>query len=350
MTVAMGLAQENSIGFLRLLLALLVLFGHSFSFGGHFNDPLVSLTNDQIAVGRFPVDVFFALSGYLISQSLSRCSSPTQYLWHRFIRIYPAYWFCIAFTGTIVSFYFTGVVDVGYIFNNLLLINGTDQSIDGLFVGNPSGTLVNGSLWTLPWELRAYFLLLLISYAGGLRGTRFPVVCFMVCWMYFCYQLWNHSVPGDRTVITSWYRLMTFFFAGAVVYSYRHTIRLSGLLAWAALGILVCGTWLSAKIWQGSGGLFYVLAPVCLTYLCFWLGSLKNFAKINSKFDVSYGVYIYGSVVLQSIAALKIDLDYVSYLILSVSVTLMLAIVSWYGMERPALRLKDLFERNGRPH
>lgn len=61
--------SKNNFGPLRLMAALLVIIGHSFSYGGYGTDPLIGLTNNQVAIGRFPVDIFYVISGYLICQS-----------------------------------------------------------------------------------------------------------------------------------------------------------------------------------------------------------------------------------------------------------------------------------------
>lgn len=337
-----GLSGENSIGFLRLILAYLVLVGHSFSYGGFGEDPLLSLSRDQVAIGRFPVDVFFAFSGYLISQSWDKSSSAQEFLWHRFLRIYPAFLVCIAFTGIFVAKYFTGSVDISYLLNNFPLIFGTDQSIDGLFAGNPGGSLVNGSLWTLPWELRAYCLLLIFGIFGGLRSHKISIFSFVACWAIFVAQIIIHNEVGDKTVITSWYRLMTFFFAGMVIFSSRGKIRFRARTAWVSLFILIFSSWMSPTVWLNSGGLFYVLAPVLLTYFSFWLATTGVFKQINQRYDYSYGVYIYGSVVLQCLASLHLNDNYWTYLGLASLVTAVLSSLSWYVVEKPALNLKHL--------
>src|SRR5687767_4888373 len=57
----------DSFAFLRLVLALLVVFGHCFPLGG-FNDALVaSLTGGQVSPDNLAVKSFFVLSGFLLA-------------------------------------------------------------------------------------------------------------------------------------------------------------------------------------------------------------------------------------------------------------------------------------------
>jgi len=88
--------KTNNFDFIRLLAASMVVFSHSFYLLEtperplSKSEPLVYLTNGQMTFGNLGVWIFFAISGYLITQSLLRSSSYRTYFTKRSLRIFPA--------------------------------------------------------------------------------------------------------------------------------------------------------------------------------------------------------------------------------------------------------------------
>jgi len=71
---------DNSFGFLRLALALLVVFYHCFPLGGFGADPLQRITGGRQAFGSVAVSFFFVLSGFLVARSAVGASSARRFL------------------------------------------------------------------------------------------------------------------------------------------------------------------------------------------------------------------------------------------------------------------------------
>src|ERR1700723_1053671 len=88
--------KENNFDFLRLALAVLVIFSHSFPLGAgsEMHEPLRVLTHGQMTFGAFAVDLFFVMSGFLIAGSAERSRSLRLFLKKRVERIYPAFLVC----------------------------------------------------------------------------------------------------------------------------------------------------------------------------------------------------------------------------------------------------------------
>jgi peptidoglycan/LPS O-acetylase OafA/YrhL len=95
--------KRNAFAFLRMVLALLVIVCHCFALGGVGTDPLARITEGQHSLGETAVAIFFLLSGFLITRSGLRSRSVARFLWHRFLRIFPGYWVCLAVTAFLFS-------------------------------------------------------------------------------------------------------------------------------------------------------------------------------------------------------------------------------------------------------
>jgi peptidoglycan/LPS O-acetylase OafA/YrhL len=158
---------------LRLWAAASVIFSHSFVLaeGVEDNEPFQHLTGEILGV--YGVFVFFILSGFLITRSRLQTSTTTQYLWKRFLRIYPAYFVSILVTIILVCPFFTSHPASDFLtslstwkpaIKALLFSNGAHNDnliINGFsFYSNGNewsmGTLINGVFWTIKIEIILY--------------------------------------------------------------------------------------------------------------------------------------------------------------------------------------------------
>ena len=91
--------RSNSIGFLRFFFAATVVWSHAFPLGGFSEDPLNRLNFNAPTTGFLAVGGFFVLSGFLITRSYETVGSVGRFIWHRFLRIFPAFWVCLMVTA-----------------------------------------------------------------------------------------------------------------------------------------------------------------------------------------------------------------------------------------------------------
>ena len=72
--------RDNNLNLLRMLAASSVLFSHSYALTGHMlQEPLVVASGQRTDAATIGVIVFFAISGFLIAQSLARTPSLYAY-------------------------------------------------------------------------------------------------------------------------------------------------------------------------------------------------------------------------------------------------------------------------------
>lgn len=88
-----GTARSNNFDAIRLAMALLVVWSHSFAIhlGNESQEWIYRFTDGTVTAGTVGVMVFFMISGFLITQSYERSSSLRSYALKRIRRIYPGY-------------------------------------------------------------------------------------------------------------------------------------------------------------------------------------------------------------------------------------------------------------------
>jgi peptidoglycan/LPS O-acetylase OafA/YrhL len=104
--------RDNNLNLLRMLAASSVLFSHSYALTGHMlQEPLV-VTTGAATIG---VIVFFAISGFLIAQSLARTpyrSTPTRL--RARLRILPGLMLAKLFHVPVLGWYATSLASAAY--------------------------------------------------------------------------------------------------------------------------------------------------------------------------------------------------------------------------------------------
>jgi len=344
--------RGNNFDALRLAAALAVLFGHGFVLAvGHQDlasvDPvsriLMQVAGFGEAIHELAVDLFFVVSGFLVTRSLQQRASLADFAEARVLRLFPAAIVSTVVTIVGLSFfstlpaaaYFADPEAWEYLLRNTFLWS-VDYDLPGLFTDNPYPASVNGSLWTLPVELRCYLLVALLGIAGLARRRLLASAALCIPILLYLVPEWSHLLTRDPA---KW-RLFLFFIAGSLFYINRHSIRL-GWLPVVALIALFAAT---AGIPRLHGIAFVVL----VAYLTFAIALWRHVRWLDpARFgDISYGVYLYAFPVQQTLIELLPGArDGWSLAALAVAATLPLAILSWVAVERPALAAKGTLVR-----
>jgi peptidoglycan/LPS O-acetylase OafA/YrhL len=189
----------------------------------------------------------------------------------------------------------------------------------------------------MPIEVQMYALLAaawgLLSTAQALRESLLKMVTIACavgsCLLVIYFRLAEQGVPA-------FLRLLFMFSTGASFFFLKHRIRLSHTAFFLALTALAMSAFVNAAA-------FFMVYILGMAYMVFYLTYIPAgfLRKYNSLGDYSYGVYIYAFPVQQSVAALVPGVSVLEMLSISLVVTLMLAVLSWHGIERHALGLKQ---------
>jgi peptidoglycan/LPS O-acetylase OafA/YrhL len=362
--------RHNSLNFIRLFLALMVVVSHTVTIGVYNRSVFGRLpafaTYNQTTLGTIAVFGFFGISGFLIAGSASR-NNVGRYLWQRFLRIFPGFWVAIIFT----AFFFSvlGWLSEGgalahvslehYLFGNQ---GAANYVIHNWFLKMVQiyiyGAIWNPSLWTLFYEFLCYLILAALVVTGVMRRRALVAGVAAVFWgaqfiITFTPSLLNHfsfaHIVKDPEIVTQMYfiRFGAIFLTGAVLYLYRDKVPDSAWLAAGCFAIFAGGLLLpNAGIhpdWDFTAS--DLMVPV-FAYPMIWLGMHLPFQRVGAKNDYSYGVYIYAYPVQLLLAIWGVTRwGYPAYLSLTVLGTIPFAVGSWWLIEKRALSLKK-FEWN----
>ncbi len=337
---------------LRLAAATLVLVSHSYALAGHAEPRLGRTT-----YGLIGVEVFFAISGFLVAGSWLGQPRIGAFVRKRALRILPALVLTVVLSafvlGPLVSSLSTGTylrssVPVHYAIDNVLAVSTADlvgdlaYRLPGVFTTNET-SVVNGSLWTLPVEIRAYLLILVLGITGLLLRRLWVVVAAGLVLL---------ALPASAAGWTGVGRLVEFrdshpdplllaiFGVGALLYVQRDRVPLRVPLAAAALAAWALATWEL----EGSQPLANVLVALAVPYLVIFAAyeAPRHVRGLTRPGDVSYGVYLLAFPVGQTILHIagRDALGPLALLAIAFPVTYLLALLSWRLVEQPALSLK----------
>lgn len=330
--------RDNNLNLLRMIAASAVLVSHSvpIALGGHVPEPLEELTGHSL--GWLAVAVFFVISGFLISRSYDRSARLAHWFAARAFRLFPALLVVLLLTVLVLGpavtalplvDYFTARGTLTYVPRNLSLAF-LQYPLPGVFADNPFPRAINGSLWTLVYEVACYGGVLLAGLAGLFRRRRAFAAVLALYLVGYGLVLAGEPWHGAMARLHVLAKLSFPFALGMAAYAWRERLVLDGrfaLLLWA----LCVPAWFTP--------LFTQVFIAAIAYASLWLAYVPKGAMLayNRLGDYSYGVYLYAFPVQQLMAHLVPGQGWAMNIALSLPVTLGCAVVSWHALEKGAL-------------
>ncbi|MBU6268684.1 MAG: acyltransferase [Sphingomonadales bacterium] len=274
-----------SIQALRLIAATLVLASHAEIFGHYLAGVLHATSPGPLHLlhGGFGVDLFFAISGFVMIVSTGRSiPAPATFLRRRVIRVAPLYWLATLFT---VGWYHVlgKPPQPGAVIHSLLFLPHAGPT------GRVAPVLDVG--WTLNYEF-AFYALFAAALGRTVTGTAARVTALLAA-LVAAGAVWNLPLP-----LWAWARpIVLEFGAGiAVALLWRRHIHLSPTVRAALLlaGLALAAMWdtggpatgAQRVLTVGLGGALVlaaaVLGPLALPAARLW----------RTGGDISYALYL----------------------------------------------------------
>ncbi len=321
---------------LRLLLAWLVLFSHTFAlFYGSGNTLIFNLFPSG-EIGVFAVYCFFTLSGFLITESYVRMDNADLFVKARFLRIFPAYVVVVLIATFLIGPVFTNLDVLAYLQNMTVykyvafsIFQKANFNLPGVFYQNPYPYAVNGSLWTIYYELRMYFVTLALGFFGvfkSVKKTTFALLALILLLPLYHGFFSLESMDGVQLIIL---KMHLAYLLGSLTFFYQKQF-FSTVYVFAAL--------VFANVFLDSAYVSSCLVSYCVLFIGV-NRKLNVFQKLNIS-DVSYGLYLYAFLIQQAIIAAFPQLSFLQYLVYSTLLSVFAGWLSFVYIEKPFLKLR----------
>lgn len=309
-----------------------------------------------IPLGKFGVQLFFVMSGFLITRILRKARSETLakglliFYWRRFIRIFPLYYFCllwISILGWGMGFEADSLWHWTYLSNWKFWLDG-----------NWGGPVSH--FWSLAVEEQFYLLWPLIFLKSGRDeiGLRMAISLVLIGVVYRLWALnssiseaflWDFLTPacleslGFGAILAHTWEWKSTRFLGKSFLSLSALLLLIVFLT--RLNVLSAEwrhhtfvLWCVVLIWLACRANRLLLDGVLLHPMIRYLGM------------ISYGLYIWHNFMgfpwhwLAKAGGFPERLEFGFGAVVGKSLlTVLFATMTWYGFERPLLRLKNRF-------
>ena len=335
--------QSNNFDLFRLIAALSVIYGHSFSVAPApgFDDILFRLTGQHSAA--VAVKFFFFLSGLLVTESLLTRKSVLQFIVARFFRIWPALAFVLLASIFVIGplatnhdlvTYFTNPQTFLYFKHQILMQTWGTQSLGyynlpGVFAENNFKYTVNASLWSLVAEVFAYIALVAVFLIGLLEKRLATIMIFLIS---------VDSILPSRIIFTFLptgnedFSYLPFCFAsGAFFAIHKAQIAIDASLP---LGFAL----LSYLFKENLGGVhfFYLTIFTSALYLATRHRIVQN---MRLPFDVSYGVFLWGFPIQQLLSQYLPNVTGGRHVLIAMFLAILAGTVSWLYVEEKFINM-----------
>ncbi len=352
--------RQNNFDLIRLLAAAQVVLAHAIGhtelihqlppWGAQVFSALMLLPG---------VPVFFVISGFLITQSFERNPADLKgYLWRRSLRIFPGLWVCLIVTLAVLGFFgFLGSDFVGsktfaaWLAGQVSFFQFYNpEHFRGFGIG-----VANGALWTITVELQFYAFIPVFHWLTHGRKPALPAAAllFLVSFAAYCVMDGKVNGPGGFTAAPLAFKLLHvtliphlwMFMLGIVIHRRFETFRpwLEGKFLWylATYALFMTGlqTLVDLRSPPYYAGLLPCRAVLALGTVSAAFSARALSGRLLSGTDLSYGTYLYHSVVINVFIQLGLltSLSAVPYVFI---VSVALAMLSWHAVEKPALARK----------
>lgn len=347
--------RDNSIGFLRWLMAFLVIFSHAGPLAGFYGgrDLGTTISKEQ-SLGGVAVAGFFFFSGFLITRSRMGRSTVFRYFWRRGLRIFPAFWAALLVTAYVLaplayrresgSFagYWSARVDspFTYFSHNMWLVlsqRNIARMGDSVPLARLGGHDWNGSAWTLEYEFKAYIIVGVLG-LFGILAHRFLATGAAVAIIVLNAMTWARigDLGAIHPALGNPYNAMLLapFAMGMLFALWGDKIPIDDRVAIFGLGVALMTYHVGGWNIYGQYGFLYVLMWFAIRAR--WLTNWERFG------DFSYGVYIFAWPIMQFAVYFGLEKHgWLAYHLSVIACIHVVAFLSWHLIEKPAMSLKD---------
>ncbi len=336
MTINLFLQKNNNnLDLIRIIAALLVIYGHAYAISPEYGtDDIVSSILKFDYSGSLAVKIFFFISGLVVTNSLFHKKNTYDYIVSRIFRIWPAllvvviaaYIISILMTTLTIGEFFSSLNFIPYIIKSLFLQFTWDYP--GVFTSNNISAF-NGSLWTIPYEVSAYIILLFVSMMlrfNKLLCTIASIIIIIDSSLGLGY-LFTNSYFNDEVRY-----LPLCFSIGSLFAINKNNIEIN-------ITSVIFGCIILYILKLNDSIIFIPFFYFVLFYSILYISSISMFVKLKPPHDISYGIYLWGFPVQQIIVFSIGNHGVLLNQVLSMILASILGYLSWILIEKKSMAL-----------
>jgi peptidoglycan/LPS O-acetylase OafA/YrhL len=337
------MTRENNFDAVRIMAALVVIFGHAHPLSAQPDPVLLGNSVQSVAV-----KIFFVVSGFLVAKSWWSDPHVGRFLVRRGLRLFPALAVLLLLTIAVLGPLFTTLPlgqyasdpsTLRYFIYNIVLY--PVYALPGVFLDNTYPGAVNGSLWSLPVEVSMYMLLPVLAGIAALARSRAVFVALAAIGIVLSLR-YLLSTPPDSQIV--WWGTGSrsvadvgpYFYLGAIIAATRLERMLNP--GAALLMVAIAALFQLPQYWMQQIVLMVVLPYAVLSFATI---ASPGISKVGRFGDPSYGIYLYGFPVQQALFAIGgPDMGPLENTAYAIPAVVLLAYLSWHSVEKRALSFK----------
>ena len=323
--------ENNNLDLIRIMAAILVIWNHSFALS-----PLPDIKSKII--GGVAVPLFGFVSGLVITNSLFNKTNSLKFIVSIFCRLWIPLFITVFFAAFIIgplftiydfNLYFTEHFKEIYIYINLLF--QSCRSLPGVFLDNRYPISINGSLWVISLFFGSYLFFLAMKLLGLLRPSwrGFTTICSIMLLLIALKCMKINLLWSNENA--SFYIIFSILF-GSLLCCLRNTIEVDKRLLVGALILYII--FYNTCLHYYFKLLLIFLACLCISYN-------RYFLLLKPKINVSLGLFLYAFPVQQAMSNIFMQSTPYFNFITSLIISIIIAILSHYFIERKAYKLAD---------
>lgn len=325
--------HKNNFDFIRIVSALTVLYSHHYSLNGQGEPGFLNITT----FGGAALYVFFSVSGFLVTNSWYNDPNIFRFSLKRFLRIWPA--LIVLIIGTI---FFLGPLVSKLPLKDYFSNPGTFHYLRWIwlkdsfylpevYIDNILKGVVNGSLWTIPLEVKCYAVLLVLGFLGLLKNKKIYLLLIVLYFIWFNFQ----ENPDFSKEVNYLSLLGSYFIFGSFLFLIKEFWMKQKLF-------FIIASLISAFLMQFFG-LYHTSGLLLIPTIIIFFGTsslpiIRNFGRYG---DPSYGIYLYAFPIQQFFVMKMLpNVDFYLSMAYSFFITVFLAYLSWHLIEKHAIKIK----------
>lgn len=329
--------ENNNLDLIRIILASIVILGHTIAINGdtdYWLDP-IGYFFPYTYSGGLSVKIFFFISGLVVTNSYLKNDSAIYFIISRVFRILPALLFLLLisvfivgpiFTNFSLSEYFTNQNNFSYIWKNMIF--NTKYTLPGLFTNNFLKSSINGSLWSLRYEIDCYFLLMSAFLLIKNKRKLFFNIIFII--IVIDYIIPPKIIFGGFLNNPDAYYLPLSFAYGSFLAINSNELEIN-------LEIIII-SFLIYLIFKNSS-YNELLLIIAFCNFTVYIASRKFILNLKPKYDISYGIYLWGFLIQQIVYFILGQIYAGLHFIIALIASIIMGYISFLYIERPFINL-----------